>query len=162
MTDSIMNVSIEDLDKVQKKMEQMISDIEGGPMLRAMRIATLLVQSKAKKNLKPWKSPGGPDSAGVDTGRMRASITPQVRQRSKTIQGIVGSNVSYSPFQELGTRPHWVSAANMGKWPERHGLAPGPVFVSGRALRFLHRALESSREKIRQLIEAALERIAKK
>lgn len=143
MTDSIMNVSIEDLDKVQKKMEQMISDIEGGPMLRAMRIATLLVQSKSKKNLKPWTPPGGPGRAGVDTGRMRASITPGVTSTGNTIRGVVGSNVEYAPFQEFGTKDFF-----------------GGVWIP--ALRYLNRALESSRDKIKELIEKALERIAKK
>jgi len=162
VADSIMNIDIQDLEEVQKKMEQMVSDIDGEPMMKAIRIATLLVQSKAKKNLKAWKAPGGQDNAGVDTGRLRASITPEVRNQSKVIQGIVGSNVEYAPYQEYGTRPHWVSASNMGNWPKRHGLAPGPVFVSGKALRYLNRALETSREKIKELIESALEAIARK
>ena len=162
MADSIMNIDIQDLEEVQKKMEQVVSDIDGEPMMKAIRIATLLVQSKAKKNLKAWKAPGGQDNAGVDTGRLRASITPEVRNKSKVIQGIVGSNVEYAPYQEYGTRPHWVSASNMGNWPKHHGLKPGPVFVSGKALKYLGRALETSREKIKELIESALEAIARK
>jgi len=339
-----MNIDIQDLEEVQKKMEQVVSDIDGEPMMKAIRIATLLVQSKAKKNLKAWKAPGGQDNAGVDTGRLRASITPEVRNKSKVIQGIVGSNVEYAcilgastsivtmegskriadiksgdmvltqtgeyhqvlrtirnraldipnmidiecqwrkdrthkitvtethkilvfrkgrtkwvmakdlkfsdqvfifydnryssanidvnpiknvfyivcnphtnsfcnldvfkpvniisinkwkykrsknpkackiacvydlsiegihsyvasgivvsnSYQEYGTKPHFVSARNMGNWPKRHGLKPGPVFVSGKALKYLGRALETSREKIKELIESALEAIARK
>ena len=163
MADSIMNIDIQDLKEVQKKMEQMTKDITGGPMLNAIRIGTLLVQSSAKKNLKAWKSPGGPDNAGVDTGRMRASITPSVSaEKGLFTRGIVGSNVEYAPYQEYGTKPHFVSAKNMGNWPKRHGLKPGPVFVSGKALKYLGRALETSREKIKELIESALEAIARK
>jgi len=158
MTDAI-TVEVEGLEEVQKKMEQMVKDIRGGETLRAMKLSTLLVQRAAKKNLRPWRGPG---TGGVDTGRMRASIVPEIRTLTGSIQGVVGSNVSYAPFMELGTRPHWVSKMNIGRWAERHGLGFRAVFVSGKALRFLGKAFDSSQKKIAQFFEKAMQKAVNK
>ena len=40
----------------------------------------------------------------VDTGRLRASIQPEIATRDNIIQGVVGSNVEYAGYQEFGTR----------------------------------------------------------
>lgn len=42
----------------------------------------------------------------VDTGRLRSSITWQLAVDSKGLHAIVGSNVTYAPYVELGTRSH--------------------------------------------------------
>lgn len=42
--------------------------------------------------------------APVDTGRLRASITHEVGKDAQGPVGIVGSDVSYAPHQEFGTR----------------------------------------------------------
>jgi len=83
-----IRLEIKGLKETQKKMEQMVKDIQGDPMMQGMKKATLLVERHAKIN------------APVDTGRLRASITPEIVQRDTVIQGIVGSNVFYAPFQE--------------------------------------------------------------
>lgn len=156
----VMTVTVKGLEELQRKAEQLVREMQGAPMVRAMRRATLLVERSAKQNLQGWRPPGGPGRAGVDTGRMRASITPSVTDRPLT--GIVGSNVFYAPYQELGTRPHYVSKEHIGRWAERHGLGYRAVFVSGRALRFLQRALEANREKIRGLFEKAVKGIVER
>lgn len=83
-----VRLEIKNLRETQKKMEQMVKDLRGTPFLQAVRKATLIVERGAKIN------------APVDTGRLRASITPQVTQRDKVVRGIVGSNVKYAPYQE--------------------------------------------------------------
>ena len=88
----------------------------------------------------------------MDTGRLRASITPEVRQQGNDTVGVVGSNVKYAPFQELGTRPHFVSAGHIGKWAERHGFGYTGLFVSGKAHPFLQPALEENAEKIVRIL----------
>ncbi len=58
----------------------------------AMKRAVLMIEADAKRLV------------AVDTGRLRASITNQVRQITRdVIEGRIGSNLSYSAYQELGT-----------------------------------------------------------
>lgn len=83
-----VRLEIKGLKETQRKMEQVVRDLKGEPMLQGLRKATLLVERHAKIN------------APVDTGRLRASITPEIATRDTVVQGIVGSNVVYAPFQE--------------------------------------------------------------
>lgn len=87
-----IKIEVRNLEAVTKNMERMVEELHGAPMLAGMRQATLLVQRSARVN-----SP-------VDTGRLRASIAPEVTMQGLNVQGIIGSNVVYAPFQELGTR----------------------------------------------------------
>lgn len=87
-----IEAEIKGLEELQRKQEQVIKDLTGDPMMRAMAKATLVVQAAAKKK------------APVDTGRLRSSITPDVVVRDKVVQGIIGSNVKYAPFQERRKR----------------------------------------------------------
>ncbi|KPJ77284.1 MAG: hypothetical protein AMJ81_00035 [Phycisphaerae bacterium SM23_33] len=95
-----------------------------------MRDATLLVERHAKIN------------APVDTGRLRASITPEVRQQSNTVQGVVGSNVVYAPFQELG----WTTAKGT--------KVPGK--------KYLERALKDNANRIFDLLGRVVNKIVVK
>ena len=88
---SEIEIEVRNLEKVQRAMEQAVADLQGPPIVGAMRESTLLVERYAKINA-PW-----------DTGRLRASITPQVVSMAGEVRGIVGSNVVYAPYQELGT-----------------------------------------------------------
>ena len=40
----------------------------------------------------------------VDTGRLRSSITQQLERDSQGLVEVVGTNVDYAPYVELGTR----------------------------------------------------------
>ena len=122
---SDISLEIRGLEETQRKMEQIVRDLHGAPMLQAMRNATLLVQRDARKN------------APVDTGRLRASIVPEVRPHGRDVQGIIGSNVKYAPHQEFGTRRGLI-----GK-------------------RYLQRALEANAERIKRLIGSAVGKIVK-
>ena len=93
-------LEVKGLLETQKMMEQIVRDLHGTPMLQGMRDATLIVQRDAK-----IFSP-------VDTGRLRASITPEVRTGWNQVMGVVGSNVEYAPYMEkpgrvrgVGRRP---------------------------------------------------------
>lgn len=89
MADAV-SLEVQGLQETQAKMEQMIDDLQGPPMVNSMREATLLVTRDAKI------------LAPVDTGRLRASILPRVTVRKfpRRVEGIVGSRVEYAPFQE--------------------------------------------------------------
>ena len=78
---------------------------------RATMQAVLMVEADSKK------------MAPVDTGRLRASITHEVREIAKgVIQGRVGSNVSYASYVALGTSKQsaqpYLRPALEKNWPE--------------------------------------------
>lgn len=79
--------------EAQQNTTRIIRDLRGGPMLEAMRAATLMVLAGAQRNAK------------VDTGRWRASITPDIRVEGDVIEGIVGSNLQYAPYAHDGRDP---------------------------------------------------------
>lgn len=174
-----ISAEVKGLKEVQAKMEQIVRDLSGKPMVNAMRDATLVVERSAKQN-----SP-------VDTGRLRASIVPEVIGRDKEVQGIVGSNVKYAPFMELGTRPHWPPLESIIAWVHRkqmtgtysikthrrmgskttqEGQDRATAFLIARAisrrgtkaLRYLGRAIDDNREKIHDILSRAVETIVRK
>jgi len=104
MPDDVMTLDIRELRRVQKELEQKIKDLHGAEMLMAIRTATLMVQRDAKIN------------APSNTGRLRASIVPSVTSREDVIEGVVGSNVTYAPYVEFGTKPHWPPLAPIMRW----------------------------------------------
>jgi HK97 gp10 family phage protein len=151
------------VEEVEAKLKQVADDLGGGPMVDAMKNASLIVMRDARK-LSP-----------VDTGRLRASIAPDVRREGKSVMGVVGSNVKYAPFQELGTGTqagrgrHWPPAEALETWARRHGFASG--FIVARAIglrgglkakRFLQRAVEQNKDKIVKLVDNAVKKIVDK
>lgn len=140
-----VDMDVRGLIETQEKMEQVIKGLNGAPILRAYQRATLLVQRTAKQ------------LAPVDTGQLRASITPDVRQSWNRVQGVVGTNVVHGPFMELGTRPHWPPLAALATWARRHGTT---AFVVARAIarkglkarRYLQRAVEQNATAIQNII----------
>ncbi len=86
-----LSMQIIGLAAARRKLDQVARDIVGPDMQNAMRRAVLLVTRDARI------------FAPVDTGRLRSSIAGQVLTGGvfgKNIQGIIGSNVFYAPFQE--------------------------------------------------------------
>ena len=142
-----IDIEIRGLKETQANMERIVRDLRGEPYLSAMRRATLLVQRSAKQK------------APVDTGRLRASITPEVRWQGDTAVGVVGSNVKYAPYIELGTRPHFVSKQNIGRWASRHDMDDTGLFVTGKAQPFLKPAFEENKQRIIALLGDAVAQI---
>lgn len=62
-----------------------------GPVAKEVTRATIKVESAAKRR------------CPVDTGRLRSSITHQVGQDGKGVVGVVGTDVDYAPYVEMGT-----------------------------------------------------------
>jgi len=154
-----ITIEVKELEKIQRKTERMVQQLRGEAMFEGMKNATLVVQRHAKLNLQPWRGPG---TGGVFTGRMRASILPDVRKERDGFVGVVGSNVSYAKYQELGFKPHWVSVKNIGVWAQRVLGVRKPVFVTGTPLRFLARAVDEHTEDIFREIGDAVSKIVKK
>ena len=96
-----VKLEVRGLEELQRKIERIVKDLQGTPYLKAMSKATLVVQRDARIN------------APVDTGRLRASITPEVRAQGATLLGVVGTNVVYAakvevpgPVRRSGRRPY--------------------------------------------------------
>lgn len=150
-------IEVRGLEEAQAKAEQVALDLRGPPFVQAMRDATLIVSATAKRT----------GYAPVDTGRLRASITPEVRQHGPTVQGVVGSNVVYAPYMELGTRPHFPPLQALEPWARRHGMKAWHVALSiarkgTKARRYLRRALEDNAAKIFNKIGRAVNKIVVK
>ncbi len=149
-----ISVEIKGLLETQKNMEKLVAEIHGPKMLNAFRDATLMVQRDAKIG------------APVDTGRLRASITPEVRIEDQNVVGVVGSNVTYAPYVELGSKGHWLPPGVLVVWARRHGLNPknfeGSVFIKTQeGKRFLQNAFDKNKASIMKRIEEAVEGIVK-
>jgi len=85
------------LEETKAKLEQTARDLHGRPMADGMQDAVMIVVRGAKIY------------APVDTGRLRASITGEIRMtgmfgRGLGVVGIVGTVVSYAPVQEKRVR----------------------------------------------------------
>ena len=132
-----IDIEIQGLKETQAEMERIVAELQGPPFLNGMKRATLMVERDAK-----IKAP-------VDTGRLRASITPEVRRSGFRTQGVVGSIVKYAPFVELGTSgPRFVPAKYIGRWARRHGFKDTGIIVSGRPQPFLQPAFTENAERI--------------
>ena len=152
-----LKLEIKGLKEVQRKAEQVARDLHGTKMLNAMRRCTLIVQRAAKIN-----SP-------ANTGRLRASITPEVRVEGVTmtnavVRGFVGNSVAYAPPVEFGTAPHWPPfgpGSSLSRWSELHGISPFLVAraISRRgtkAVKYLERGLTDNQQKIGNVLEDAV------
>lgn len=112
-------ITAKGLKEAQAKLRQVATDMHGQPMQDGMEKAAMLVTRSAR-----IKAP-------VDTGRLRASIVPEVRVQGKDVVGVIGSNVVYAPFVELGTKPHFPPIASLEVWARRHGMN---AYVVARAI----------------------------
>ena len=158
-----IEMDVKGMKEMQAKMTQVARDMRGNLMYGAMSKATLLVQRDARKN------------APVDRGPLRASITPEVVVRSNVIQGIVGSNVKYAPYQELGTRPFKAPWTPIFRWAMRKvggakkaagalaSVARASIRIRGiKAKRYLQRALEDNADKIYRILGKTVGHIVEK
>lgn len=137
---SELRLELKGLREEQARMTRIVADLHGEPMLEGMRNATLLVTRDAKR------------FAPVDTGRLRASITPEVRVSGPTtLQGVVGSNVEYAPYQELGVEP---GPRSLGAKFAASYWHPG---MKGK--RFLQRAFENNIRRIVGYLDSAVQAI---
>lgn len=136
----------------QRELVRVATGLYGQAVMSQMRKATLLVSRDAKL-LSP-----------VDTGRLRASITPAIRLDGDSVIGVVGSNVEYAAAVEVGTKPHWPPRAALETWAKRHGI---PVFLVQRKIarvgtkprKYLQGAFDKNQAKIRLLIGNAVSQV---
>ena len=80
---------VSDLLEIREDNAQQIADAIDQALARALEEVGLVAEGYAKK------------ACPVDTGRLRNSITHQVRPSEKSVY--IGTNVEYAPYVELGT-----------------------------------------------------------
>ena len=155
---------IKGMQALQSKKNQMIRDLSGGgELLTAFRNATMIILRDVK------------EGAPVDTGRGRASITPEVTTEGTSIYGVVGTNVDYMAAHETGTgrtvgRPiHWPPGGALQRWAERHGFQSGYqvariIGLRGglKALNYFQKAFDKNEPQVRSMISEAIVRIVDK
>ncbi len=100
--------------KTTEGLNDIADDLQGQKFRRDMLRATLFILRDSKKN------------APVDTGRLRSSLQSSIRRRTffgRGIVGVVGSNVEYAPFMELGTtHTRMPPIQALEGWARRHGM----------------------------------------
>lgn len=138
-----LNETIENLNRI----EQALRDTT-----EPMQQATLIVAGAAKRN------------APVNTGVLRASIMPEVVNQGNETMGVVGSNMTYAPPMELGTRPFWPPLTALETWARRHGTTAYVVAraIARRGLRarhYLRRAMEDNRDRIVRIFNDYVKRV---
>ena len=152
MAKSAIELEVEGLLELQKKAIQMIADMHGDDMTRAVRDSVIIMQRRAMEGppggYGKRKTKGGGKGyvrsqapvgyVPVDFGRLRASLTPFVEARGPIIQGGVGTNVEYGPYQEFGTK---------------RGV---------RALKYLQTTLDETRAEIQAKFDRAVSIIVKR
>lgn len=149
----MLNVKIEGMEEMQKRLgasEGVIRRAYRG----AMQTVTVYLAGDARK--------GTP----VDTGRLRASITPRVESSGDGIRGIVGTNVKYAPYIEYGTKAHWPPLAALSTWARRHGttayrVALGIARNGTKAHKMFEKAFTENRERVVRDFNTAVEKIVK-
>ena len=150
-----VDVEVKGLIELQRKMEQMVKDVHGEPILNAMRDSTLQLQRDARI------------FAPVDTGRLRASIIPTIRSTPASVEGVIGTNVEYAPYMEFGTRPHFPPIAALQVWADRHGVNVYYLakLIGARGLearKYMQKSFEKNKSAIERRFERAIAEIVNK
>ena len=85
---AMIDIDLRQIERLQKAMKQM-PELIAEELGKAVRDLVLIVEAKAK------------ELCPVDTGKLRASITPVIQSWA---QAYVGTNTHYAPYVEYGTK----------------------------------------------------------
>lgn len=138
-----LNVTIANLKRINKQLSN---------LKKPMQKATGIVTASAKQNVP------------VDTGHLQKRIMSMVSSSGNTTKGVVGSNVHYAPFMELGTRPHFPPVSALEGWASRHGMNAFVVArtIARRGLKarlYMKRALDENVRRVVRIIVAGIKDI---
>ena len=141
----VMTVKVEELQRVQKYIEDLVGDLHGPPVLEAMKESTLKLERDVKLNMqRDWH----------DTGRSMASVTPDIKMTNRVLTGAVGSNVTYVPYGEFGTGAFAEPDATFGGSFAIHILKTGRKGIRPR--RMFRNALEANKTFIENLFDRVI------
>lgn len=177
MPKTTIDTEVKGLKETKEKLEQVAEDIHGKPMVNTMKTATLMVTRSAKINLS--RPTEGVKYPTVNSGQLRNSITPEVRNKWKTLQGVVGSNLKHAPYMETGTgvfvgkARHVPPISVLKRWVEQknRGGKKLNAYVVQRAIakrgglrprKYLQRAVDENQAEIQELFEKTVKIIVDK
>lgn len=152
-----MGLEIKGLQQLINKLKNMGGDVNEA-LKQGIISGCLLIEKDAKLNVKS------------STGALRESITHEVDVGEKQITGVVGTNVSYAPYVELGTGP--VGAAAKPEVATKLGVSyrstPWVYYseemqqfftTKGQAgMPYLYPALINNKEEIKKLVSLAVQK----
>lgn len=155
-----VKAEIQGLEDTQNKLKQVTDDLSKGAFVSAMREAADLVTRDAQI------------LAPVDTGELRASITPDVRMDGNMIVGVVGTVKTYGPYMEMGTgtpagnAPHYPPPDALEIWAARHGFANGMqvariIWRRGGLMprNYLQQAFDDNADEVQAILDRAVQDI---
>lgn len=95
------------------------------------------------------------------TGALKASITHEVEQEGGQIVGYVGTNIEYAPYQEFGTGKFAENGdGRKTPWAYTDERTGETIWTAGNKPKpFLRPALQGRRERIRQILVAAINQV---
>lgn len=103
--------------------------------------------------------------APVDSGRLQGSIASEAERVSEAVvRAVIGSNVEYAPFVEMGTDPHPITGDPLA-WEGGGGemqFATEVQHPGTPAQPFLRPAVEQNRSYVRERVAEAVENAAEK
>lgn len=145
-------VTVKGLVETRAEMHRVATSLVGKPMMDGIHAASLMVLRDAKINVP------------VDTGQLKSSLIADVKVQSNVVMGVVGSNKSYAPYVELGTKPHFPPLAALEVWAKRHGttavaVAKGIAAHGTKPKRYLQNAFDSNLDAIKKLIGDVVSKI---
>lgn len=116
---------------------------------RALEAIGLKIEGYAKK-LCPVGTVESTGKKGYRGGTLRNSITHTVEENAV----IVGSNVEYAPYVELGTGPYFEAPPEWEKFETQQGSGIGHGYVHPRP--YLRPAVEDHMDEYKQIVENEL------
>jgi len=104
-------------------------------LYKALEQSAIRVEGKTKRNISVWKSSF---DKLIDTGRMINNITHETIEKSKEMYALVGTNLFYTKFHELGT----------SKIPARPFLRPAFISEKKWIVKTIKTAVNKSGKKV--------------
>mgnify|MGYP002626710603 CR=1 FL=1 len=112
-----------------------------------------MIGTKAEKYAKALCPVGTPESTGIKGyrgGTLRNSITYEVDED----EVVIGSNVEYAPYVELGTGLNFVMPPSWLEFSSKRGSGTGHSFVTSRP--YLKPAIQDHLSEYKKIIESKL------
>ena len=136
-------------------------NIARSQLIARLQVAAMLISMQAETYAKEKITDvvyGRPESWYVRTGLLRNSITSTVRQEDGCVCAVIGTNVEYAPYVELGTGIYaqgeshakhipWTFKGSDGKFHTTSGVIARP---------FLRPAIEDHVKEYKEIVESLL------
>ena len=137
---------MEDFKIVADNIDNVIKDKLPDALAAAIEKACLIVEADAKKN------------CPVDDGQLRQSITHEVTTDNGKIEGVIGTNIEYAPYVEIGTGIYSSEGTGrQGGWLYEDEKTGEMIFTYGQHPQpYLQPAMDLNKDKIEKCFEGII------